>query len=74
MNIGSGVTIELPSETTTASADASVTDTIVNIVPDNIFKALSNSELLQIIFFALLLGFAIIKWVTRVKNYLTFSN
>lgn len=61
MNIGSGVTIELPSETTTASADASITDTIVNIVPDNIFKALSNSELLQIIFFALLLGFAIIK-------------
>jgi len=61
MNIGSGVTIELPSETTQARADATLTDTIVNIVPESIFEALSNNELLQIIFFALLLGFAIIK-------------
>ncbi|MGI6227361.1 MAG: dicarboxylate/amino acid:cation symporter [Peptococcales bacterium] len=59
-NIGSGVTIELPDTMTEATTETTVIDTIVNIVPKNIFAALSNNDLLKIIFFALLLGFALL--------------
>ncbi len=59
-NIGSGVTIELPDTVTEATTETTVIDTIVNIVPKNIFAALSNNDLLKIIFFALLLGFALL--------------
>ena len=59
-NIGSGVTIELPETVTEATTETTVIDTIVNIVPKNIFAALSNNDLLKIIFFALLLGFALL--------------
>lgn len=60
-NIGSGVIIELPETVTEATTETTVVDTIVNIVPKNIFAALSNNDLLKIIFFALLLGFALLK-------------
>ena len=59
-NIGSGVIIELPETVTEATTETTVIDTIVNIVPKNIFAALSNNDLLKIIFFALLLGFALL--------------
>ena len=39
----------------------SVVKTLLNIIPTNPFNALSTQNLLQIIFFALLLGFALIK-------------
>jgi len=43
-------------------------DTLVNIVPENLFQAFSNNDMLSIIFFALLFGF----FITRVKkNYST---
>ena len=60
MNIGAGFVME-----TTGNYDASdipsITDTLMGIIPTNPFNALSTQNLLQIIFFALLLGFSLIK-------------
>ena len=39
----------------------SIADTLMNIIPTNPFNSLSEQNLLQIIFFALLLGFSLIK-------------
>lgn len=45
----------------TQSKNQSVSDFILNIIPDNIVNALSNSNLLQVLFFAVLLGLALSK-------------
>lgn len=59
MNIGGGFT--MPSEVNYSASDVpSVVDTLMNIIPTNPFNALSTQNLLQIIFFSLLLGFALI--------------
>lgn len=60
MQIGAGFVME-----TQAAYDAkeipSIADTLMNIIPTNPFNSLSVQNLLQIIFFALLLGFSLIK-------------
>ena len=60
MQIGAGFVME-----TQATYDAkeipSIADTLMNIIPTNPFNSLSEQNLLQIIFFALLLGFSLIK-------------
>lgn len=61
MNIGSGVLISPSAPVTEAEASAPFTDTLVNLIPSNIFQSLAQNDLLQIIFFAVLLGFAILK-------------
>ncbi|MBI4811811.1 MAG: dicarboxylate/amino acid:cation symporter [Ignavibacteriales bacterium] len=38
------------------TVDVNVVNTIVNIVPTNAFAALANSEMLQVVFFALIVG------------------
>ncbi|MEO8770704.1 MAG: dicarboxylate/amino acid:cation symporter [Ferruginibacter sp.] len=45
----------------TESKTHGVVDFILNIIPDNIINALSNSSLLQVLFFSVLLGFALSK-------------
>ncbi len=44
---------------------------LIEIVPDNIFKAFSESDMLSIIFFAILFGFFIMKVESRYKNILS---
>lgn len=62
INVGAGVTIkQTAAETTTAASEVSMLDTLINIIPTNPFNALSEQNLLQIIFFALFLGFAAMK-------------
>ncbi|RHV90251.1 dicarboxylate/amino acid:cation symporter [Clostridium sp. OF09-36] len=60
MQIGAGFVME-----TQAAYDAkeipSIADTLMNIIPTNPFNSLSEQNLLQIICFALLLGFSLIK-------------
>ena len=60
MQIGAGFVME-----TQAAYDAkeipSIADTLMNIIPTNPFNSLSEQNLRQIIFFALLLGFSLIK-------------
>lgn len=60
MQIGAGFVMESTGEYD-ASDVPSVVDTLMNIIPTNPFNSLSTQNLLQIIFFALLLGFALIK-------------
>lgn len=49
----------------TESKNHSVSDFILNIIPENIINALSNSSLLQVLFFSVLLGFALSKMGTK---------
>lgn len=60
MQIGAGFVME-----TSAAYEVkeipSIADTLMEIIPTNPFNSLSTQNLLQIIFFALLLGFALIK-------------
>lgn len=41
------------------SKNRSLTDFLLHIIPDNIVNAISNSDLLQVLFFSVLLGFAL---------------
>lgn len=49
----------------TESKNHSVADFILNIIPENIVNAISNSNLLQVLFFSVLLGFALSKMGTK---------
>jgi Na+/H+-dicarboxylate symporter len=57
--VGSGVTIATEGAATGNVNVPSPLDTLINIIPNNPFAALNTNNLLQIIFFALLLGFAL---------------
>jgi proton glutamate symport protein len=46
-------------------------DTLIEMIPDNIFKALSTGDILSVIFFAILFGFFITKIGERHKVLLT---
>lgn len=70
LNIGSGVTIQTTEIAKKVVKEVTITDMIVNIVPSNIFKSLSTNDLLQIIFFAILAGFAILKMNLSGKSIL----
>ncbi|MCL1994360.1 MAG: dicarboxylate/amino acid:cation symporter [Spirochaetes bacterium] len=59
MNLGSGVNLSTEGLAATAVAAPSALDTLVNIIPSNPFAALNSANLLQIIFFAMLLGLAL---------------
>lgn len=60
MKIGAGFVMETGVEYN-ASEIPSIVDTLMDIIPTNPFNSLSTQNLLQIIFFSLLLGFALIK-------------
>lgn len=72
MQIGAGFVME-----TTGGYDASeipsVVDTLMGIIPTNPFNSLSTQNLLQIIFFSLLLGFSLIKLGDKGAPVLNFS-
>ena len=53
------------------AASGSFGSTIMNIIPENIFAAFANSQMLSVIFFALLLGFFTTKLPANHKKYLT---
>ena len=62
MSVGSGVTIQETAQTAVKAAkEVSMLDTLIDIIPKNPFQALAQQNLLQIIFFALILGFALMK-------------
>ena len=71
IGVGTGVTIQQTASTTaTAAKEVSMLDTLINIIPNNPFEALAKQNLLQIIFFALILGFALMKIGEPVKPLL----
>lgn len=72
-NVGTGVTLSV--ETVATSDDIvipSALDTLINIIPNNPFASLSEANLLQIIFFALIFGFALTKLGNKGKHVLDF--
>ena len=59
---GSSLVSEAAAATQLASADkVSLGQQIINIIPDNIFAALTKGDLLQVIFFAIMFGFFVTK-------------
>lgn len=60
MKIGAGF-VMTTADSYEAKEIPSIGETLMNIIPTNPFESLSTQNLLQIIFFALLLGFALIK-------------
>lgn len=57
--VGKGVTIDLAGLEANSADSMNVLDTIIGVIPTNIFSAMSSANLLQCIFFALLFGFAL---------------
>lgn len=71
IGVGTGVTIQQTvTQTATTAKEVSMLDTLINIIPNNPFEALAKQNLLQIIFFALMLGFALMKIGEPVKPLL----
>ncbi len=58
----------------TVAESTSVTDTLLNIIPDNPFGSLSNGIMLQVIFFALLVGILLAKMGERADLVSNFFN
>ncbi|OLR65280.1 dicarboxylate/amino acid:cation symporter [Peptoniphilus porci] len=59
INIGSGISINVDIAKVEQKETVSMLDTLINIIPKNIFKSLAEGDLLQIIFFALIFGFSL---------------
>lgn len=77
INPGVGVKMaSIAKSTAAASSSKSVSfaDTLLNIIPTNPIESLSNGTMLQIIFFALLLGIILAKLGDRVDSVSQFFN
>lgn len=64
-------------DSSSTSTDLSMVDTILNIIPTNPISALANGEMLQIIFFALLIGVILAKLKDKaqlVANFFSQGN
>ena len=57
--VGLDLSAVIMADTSSASAEVSMADTLVNIIPTNIIAAMNSGAMLQIIFFALVLGFVL---------------
>lgn len=69
-----GVGVELGLEKNVENldlSDQSFLDTMLNIVPSNIFRSFMEADMLSIIFFSILFGFFITKVPTKPKEFLT---
>src|SRR5699024_4706024 len=61
INPGKGLSLNVEgAEEVEVGEQESVVDTLLNIIPENSFEALANADILQIIFFAIAVGLAII--------------
>ena len=58
---GAGLTIPTSQIMSNSTTSMTLTDTILNIFPENPFNALTNGEMLPIILFGILIGFILIK-------------
>jgi Na+/H+-dicarboxylate symporter len=67
---GDGADLGLASEVEGIAGSESFLETLMNIVPENIFRSFANGEMLPIIFFSILFGFFINSVGSRHKNVL----
>lgn len=56
---GKGLSIDVPAENVDVNESEGIVQTFLNIVPENPFSALTEGNILQIIFFAIFIGLAI---------------
>ncbi len=68
---GTGVDISLGSSVVELAPASSIGDTLINIVPTNIFGALADGNMLSIIFFAVLFGYFMANIEHKSKKYLS---
>lgn len=68
---GVGKNIPIPGTDEFQVKDSSIVDTLTNIVPENIFKSLSEGNMLPIIFFSILFGIFITKLNAQKRKTLT---
>ena len=61
LNVGEGANIDVGSLEAAESVEVSFIDTFVNMVPENIFAALSTDQLIQVIIFSLIFAYALTK-------------
>ncbi len=75
-NPGRGINLEFNSKLIEITDPPSFLEIILNIIPNNPFQSLVNGEMLQVIFFAILLGSALslIKEESAVKNFFNDFN
>jgi Na+/H+-dicarboxylate symporter len=72
INVGSGVTINAAVSASEQVEIPSTLDTLINIIPKNPFDSLTQMNLLQIIFFALIFGFALTRLGEKGESVLNF--
>lgn len=67
--VGSSLVSDAAAASQLASAEkVSLGQQIINIIPNNVFSALTNGDLLQVIFFAILFGFFVTKVEDKARN------
>lgn len=59
LSVGTGVQISTEGLQANSTTEMNLMDTLINIIPSNIFTAMSSATLLQCIVFALIFGFAL---------------
>jgi len=71
-NVGTELEMNLRA-TANAAAETSLFETVVNVVPSNIFQALASGDTIKVLVFALLFGFAIGRVPVSVSDSLAHS-
>ena len=61
-----GASVEIPDQ-----SSHTLSETLLNIIPENIFEAFVNNQMLSVIFFAILFGFFITRVNTKSRIFLT---
>ncbi|ATO56771.1 dicarboxylate/amino acid:cation symporter [Loigolactobacillus coryniformis subsp. coryniformis KCTC 3167 = DSM 20001] len=70
-NVGQGANIQTANAAIQKPVKLSISDTILNFIPSNIFKSLTSTNLVQVIFFAVIFGFALLAIGEKGKPMLT---
>jgi proton glutamate symport protein len=68
---GIGTSIILPTQQDVGIDEKSFKETLINIIPENIFDSMANADMLALIFFSIVFGIFITKLETSKKNLLT---
>ena len=72
MNVGTGLNLSVNTGKAKEVVVPSALKTLVEIIPNNPFRSLTDMNLLQIIFFALMFGFALTRLGSRGESVLSF--
>lgn len=72
MNVGTGLNLAVNTAKAKEVVVPSALKTLVEIIPNNPFKSLTDMNLLQIIFFALIFGFALTRLGSKGESVLNF--